>query len=342
MVNLDILCTFTRMRSLLGIQAPDVKFVTPEIIQGVSKSLEPSTLLKVSEDGQMVGRKHKLDLEAAAAKVDARSLHVRPFPWRTTMEDIETTFKDVGKLLSIRLRRHPATKDFKGSAFLEFETEEEAHRVQELDIMHKGAKLVMEKKVDAMEREKEEEKEAAARAAAAPVSEAPASATEGKMPDYTPGVIVEVKIEGEVPETFQREDLKELLGGVEAGVKFIEYVKGQNEGYIRFDTPEHANAALEKVGDGIDHEGKSIQISLLEGEAEVQYWRKVEELQRAKRDRSSGGRSKGFGGSRGRGGKMFRGSSSGRGRRDHSKRPRESGDDNASPAVKKQAVQEAA
>lgn len=341
MVNLDIICTFTRMRSLLGIQAPDVKFVTPEVTQSVVKALEPSTLLKVSDDGLKVGRKQKLDLEAAAAKVDARSLHVRPFPWRTTMEDIESTFKDIGTLLSIRLRRHPGTKDFKGSAFLEFESEEEADRVRKLDVMHKGAKLVMEKKTEAMEREKEEEKEAAARAAVAPVSESPALATEEKMPEYTPGVIVQVKIQGEIPETFQREDLKELLGGDEAGVKFIEYVKGQDGGYVRFDSPEHAKTVLEKTRDGIDHDGKTIQVSLLEGEQEIQYWRKVEELKRAKRDRSASVRHKAFGGSRGRGGKMFRGSG-GRGRRDHAKRPRESGEEHAGTAAKKQAVQEAA
>ena len=341
MVNLDIICTFTRMRSLLGIQAPDVKFVTPEVTQSVVKALEPSTLLKVSDDGLKVGRKQKLDLEAAAAKVDARSLHVRPFPWRTTMEDIESTFKDIGTLLSIRLRRHPGTKDFKGSAFLEFESEEEADRVQKLDVMHKGAKLVMEKKTEAMEREKEEEKEAAARAAVAPVSESPAPGTEEKMPEYTPGVIVQVKIQGEIPETFQREDLKELLGGDEAGVKFIEYVKGQDGGYVRFDSPEHAKTVLEKTRDGIDHDGKTIQVSLLEGEQEIQYWRKVEELKRAKRDRSASVRHKAFGGSRGRGGKMFRGSG-GRGRRDHAKRPRESGEEHAGTAAKKQAVQEAA
>lgn len=341
MVNLDIICTFTRMRSLLGIQAPDIKFVTPEVTQSVVKALEPSTLLKVSDDGQKVGRKQKLDLEAAAAKVDARSLHVRPFPWRTTMEDIESTYKDIGTLLSIRLRRHPATKDFKGSAFLEFETEEEADRVQKLDVMHKGAKLVMEKKTEAMEREKEEEKEAAARAAAAPVSESPAPATEERTPEYTPGVILQVKIQGEIPETFQREDLKELLGGDEAGVKFIEYTKGQDGGYVRFDSPDHAKTVLEKTGDGIDHDGKSIQVSLLEGEKEIQYWKKVEELKRAKRDRSSSGRHKAFGGSRGRGGKMFRGSG-GRSRRDHAKRPRDSGEENPGTAAKKQALQEAA
>lgn len=341
MVNLDIICTFTRMRSLLGIQAPDVKFVTPEVTQSVVKALEPSTLLKVSDDGQKVGRKQKLDLEAAAAKVDARSLHVRPFPWRTTMEDIESTFKDIGTLLSIRLRRHPATKDFKGSAFLEFETEEEADRVRKLDVMHKGAKLVMEKKTEAMEREKEEEKEAAARAAAAPVGESPAPATEEKMPEYTPGVIVQVKIQGEIPETFQREDLKELLGGDEAGVKFIEYVKGQDAGYVRFNSPENAKTLLEKTGDGIAHDGKTVQVSLLEGEEEIQYWRKVEELKKAKRDRSASGRHKAFGGNRGRGGKMFRGSG-GRGRRDHAKRPRDSGEEHTGTAAKKQAVQEAA
>jgi lupus La protein len=64
-----------------------------------------------------------------AKEVDARSLYVRPFPMDTSIDQIMTLFSTHVGVNGVRLRRHPTSKAFKGSAFVEFESVEAMQKV---------------------------------------------------------------------------------------------------------------------------------------------------------------------------------------------------------------------
>jgi len=67
--------------------------------------------------------------EASTAVIDARSLYAVPFPHDATLDDMSAVFAAVAPVASLRMRRHLTTKDFRGSVFVEFESEEVAKRV---------------------------------------------------------------------------------------------------------------------------------------------------------------------------------------------------------------------
>lgn len=77
-------------------------------------------------------RKTPLPAPGEAAKaVDSRSVYVRPFPMDATIDGVTSFFEGgVGGVNCVRFRRHARSKDFKGSVFIEFESEEVAKKVR--------------------------------------------------------------------------------------------------------------------------------------------------------------------------------------------------------------------
>ena len=74
--------------------------------------------------------------------------YAKGFPLEdTTIESVSETFTSAGhSVLSVRLRRLPTTKAFKGSAFVEFDSPETAATVVAGDLSVSGNKLVFEPK----------------------------------------------------------------------------------------------------------------------------------------------------------------------------------------------------
>lgn len=64
--------------------------------------------------------------------VDARSLYASPFPFDASLDAITSYFEAAapGGVRSVRLRRILATKDFRGSVFVEFGSVEEAEKAR--------------------------------------------------------------------------------------------------------------------------------------------------------------------------------------------------------------------
>lgn len=56
-------------------------------------------------------------------RVDACSLYAAPFPFDTSLDELNAFFSEAGAIKCVRMRRHTQTKDFKGSVFVEFESE---------------------------------------------------------------------------------------------------------------------------------------------------------------------------------------------------------------------------
>lgn len=62
--------------------------------------------------------------------VDARSLYAAPFPYNATLDSITGFFNSAAAPVNcVRMRRHVVSKDFRGSVFVEFPSEEAAKEV---------------------------------------------------------------------------------------------------------------------------------------------------------------------------------------------------------------------
>eukprot|EP00951_Prasinocladus_malaysianus_P019411 scaffold156765_cov51-Prasinocladus_malaysianus.AAC.2 len=141
-VDLSVILAFARMRKLLGIESKNPEDVPETAIQNAAEALQSAASLVVSDDGKRVRRKEPLgNVEEAIAAQDARSVHVGPFPYDATLDELTSFMKQHGEVLSVRMRRHTESKDFRGSIFVEFDSVETAKKVASMDLTYAEAPL---------------------------------------------------------------------------------------------------------------------------------------------------------------------------------------------------------
>jgi len=105
--------------------------------------------------------------------------------------------------------------------------------------------------------------------------------------DYTEGLII--KFSGVAP-TSNYLDLKAWMG-THGKVSFLEYTKGEQEGYARYADPETVTKAIEALkAENKEYEGKPITFVKLEGDDEKAYWEKIFSSMAKKNDKGGGGR----------------------------------------------------
>ena len=117
--------------------------------EAVVEALKESTVLNVVDDDTAVQRKVPLPEGLTGKSMDevqkvhedrsmAKSVYVKGFGEEesTTQFDIEAWFANFGLTNSVRLRRDP-NKGFKGSVFVEFDTEETQHKFLSLEPLPK-------------------------------------------------------------------------------------------------------------------------------------------------------------------------------------------------------------
>ncbi len=68
-------------------------------------------------------------LDEAARQADERSLFVAPLPYNATLDVLTAFFNKEAPVNAVRLRRHVVSKDFRGSVFVEFASQEDAAKV---------------------------------------------------------------------------------------------------------------------------------------------------------------------------------------------------------------------
>ncbi len=121
-VPISILATFSRMKVL----SEDVSVIA----DALSMSQE---LLEINEDRTCVRR--KTDLPEAADNLTT-SVYIKGFALTAGLDDIESFLAGAfnGKIQAIRMRRHPKTKEFKGSVFAELVDAAEAERLASMTL----------------------------------------------------------------------------------------------------------------------------------------------------------------------------------------------------------------
>ncbi|OIT40055.1 PREDICTED: la protein 1 [Nicotiana attenuata] len=192
LVSLALICSFSRMRSHLGLGASKQEEISDDTIQAVAEALKASSFLKISEDGKRVGRVTELSKpEEVIEQIDVRTIAASPLEYSVKLEDVESFFGQHGKVNSVRLPRHVADKRvFCGTALVEFASEEDAANVVKQNLVYEGVELELKPKKDFDVERANEEKEVENRPHLGPNSKNNAK----PEPDYPKGLIIAFKL----------------------------------------------------------------------------------------------------------------------------------------------------
>lgn len=269
-VSLEHIASFKRMQALTS------------DLEVVLRAIEKSEELVLSEDRTMVRRKNPLPEKNTTME---RSIYAKGFPADSTLDGLIEFWKQYGNIRCVRMRRVKGEEQlFKGSVFVEFATEEEAKAATEKEIKF-GEETLLIKSKQAYLNDKRQERKARRNASKGEEDEKEESS-------FKEGLIL--KLEGLGEET-TREIIKANLGEIGI-ISFVDFSKGQDSGYVRFDDQESTKSALEAIKEKqLDFGGKVPEASIVEGEEEKEYWTKVASLRKGGKRGGNGKRNRGGG-----------------------------------------------
>ena len=258
-------------------------------------------MLEVSDDGQRVRRLTPLPVfdEQQRKDMDARTIYAKGFPkdTETTLEDIEKIFSSLGGTVrSVRMRRFPSTKLFKGSVFVEFATEQDVQHVlslrpppqpnhiqQPLLLMTKQAYLEKKRQEREKRRSTRHEKQLDTQQVSSDQQQQQQQLIEQKLLDqeYPKDCLIHFD---QVTSETSREDLKAYLAKAGAVVSYVDFSRGDTSGYLRLAAQGGARKAVDILTSSQETvNGVLPVLRVLEGDEERSYWKTIYGLILAKR-----------------------------------------------------------
>jgi hypothetical protein len=288
----------------------------------VANAVKDSEVVAVSEDGSKLRRVSDLPVTDSSKE---RTLYVKGYPIGdadVTIESVSVQFSVYGRVLMVRLRKDPATKQFKGSAFIEFEDEASMNKAHEaanqggvVSLSYKGVPFLCVMRLNDWLQRKADKKSKPKRGADASGEPEAAAGSKRKRDggdeeqekvQFTEGLLIKISNVPEATTLYQIKDAFKPFGDL----KYVEYENGSGHAFLRMGNKEAADAVMAKVAEGMTlTEGHAnVTAYVLAGEEEVAYWTKIgtESGKRANASARGGGRGGGRGG-RGRGGRGGRG-----------------------------------
>ncbi|KAG8184909.1 hypothetical protein JTE90_017764 [Oedothorax gibbosus] len=283
-VPMDTMILFKRLKSL----SEDYK-----VICGALKK-SPNQLMEVDEECTKIRRSVEKPLPDASKEVqEERTLYVKGFKKTSTLDELLEFFKEY-KAEHITMRRRKLQKDtpFKGSCFVLFETKEDADKfLANKGLKYENTELLKETRKDYIKRKdvffenlkaERQKKEAEKGNKESKDGDEEASTEKNKDTEtkdsslsFIPGCLI--KIVG-LGNTCLREDIKEVFEKY-GPVVYVDYSKGQPEAVVRFETGIAATV-MEQISEE-DGEKKieicsaKVTLSLIEGDADEQYWKDI-------------------------------------------------------------------
>ena len=269
-VTIATLLTFKRLQSMT---------TDPSI---VAKCVSDSTTVTVSEDKLSLRRTHPL-----SSKDDTkyRTMFAQLIPQEAGLDQLRTVFssaQDV-KVELVRMRRDKASKQFLGSAFVEYATQKQLRTALEYEFECQGVKLntcSLEEFLFAANEKKSNSRGGYRDKRPYDPSSSSSSSTSSEKKEepveYTKGLIVKLVKSAGVE--LDRETIRPLFES-HGKVAFIDYGRGDAEGYVRMDEAAGAAAAFGALGE--KKEGALFSVEMLEGETELSYWTKIKSNQKS-------------------------------------------------------------
>uniref|UniRef100_A0A182SJR0 Lupus La protein n=1 Tax=Anopheles maculatus TaxID=74869 RepID=A0A182SJR0_9DIPT len=277
-VPLDVLLTFKRLKSL-----SDDKKV---IVDAIAKSDEG--LIEISEDKEKLRRHPERPLpemnEERRKELYARTVYVKGFAPQggTTMHELVEFFESFEKVNNIVMRKYldkPTKKYlFKGSLFVTFTDKEECEKfLAKGPLKYKGKELICMMQNDYYESKRAEHKQRTEK-----IEE-----RRRKKQDANNELVAQlptgacVFMEGFGKET-TRESIKETIRGLDETLEFayIDYQKGDKNGYVRFSKQDAGKQFIEKLTDKkLTVDEAEVTVELLVEEKETAYLTKIAEEQ---------------------------------------------------------------
>lgn len=310
-VPIATLLTFNRLKAL----TTDAEYI--------AEALKSSNVVEVSSCGSKVRRTSELNPIDTSKD---RTVYIKGYPIddpSVTIEEIARIFSEHGKVLMVRLRKDQ-NGAFKGSCFVEFESEDGMKAA--VAAAHSDGQVVMKFKETPLacvltlsgwlqrrrDRRASAHKKAKGESAEAKAGDGDAAVGtkrgrddekdvkeehEEKKFEYTSGLILKV---GNLPAEatlFQVKDFFKALGEV----KYVEFKTGDSDAYVRFASLQAIDTVKTVLEKGISlvAGGTHMSCSIVAGDDEVEYYKKIEEASKMKS--GPGGRGGGGRGGRGKG-----------------------------------------
>ncbi|BFY97840.1 hypothetical protein BsWGS_00880 [Bradybaena similaris] len=269
-----------------------LKEITDDV-QMICEALKKSSsgLMEVSEQGDKIRRSPSRplpdDVKERREEIIAKTVYAKSFPLNVKLDDVQDFFKGYGQIDDVIMNKEFQKKTFKGSVFVTFANKEDAEKfVNEEETKFKEQALKVkclktnylshkaeQKKIkDKKDKEGKPHKKGEDKTNE---EETEADLEEMVSKKMTKNAILHLKgLNSEI----SREQVKAFFSK-HADVVYVDIVKDATQGYIRLGEPGSAGSTLEKAKRANDWKivigGSEIEVRVVEGDEELQYWDKM-------------------------------------------------------------------